>query len=248
MSLLITSRHVRAGSIFKDVCKRVDFRLLSTSSTEQEDEPKEIKESSIKTIYKANPSKANFPRGLLAFSTVHTSYWAWYVLDFMPTIQSTLEDPTTVDNTIGYFGLGLSVFMSIGSMMYPKSLVNEIAIDETNRILKVKTFTLPFVTPSSPIEYEIGNLVIDSPNDVTKILTQYNGLMSGFSGHMALHAEGKKTNLLMNFKEDSHEEILDNELLLKTLTPGQAKDVKIVEKSNVKSEPKSLKKKRKIRR
>jgi len=77
--------------------------------------------------------------------------------------------------------------------------------------------------PSKPVEYQLGDLVIDSPNDVTKILTDYNGLISMFPGHMALHAEGKFTNLLMNMKEDANEEILENKLLLQSLMPGQAK-------------------------
>jgi len=55
-------------------------------------------------------------------------------------------------------------------MLYPKSLVvSEISIDESNRSLQVKTYNLPFVTPSKSVEYQLGDLVIDSPNDVTKI-------------------------------------------------------------------------------
>jgi hypothetical protein len=81
------------------------------------------------------------------------------------------------------------------------------------------------VTPSKPVEYQVGDLVIDSPNDVTKILTQYNGMISGFPGHMALHAEGKHTNLLLNIKEDANEEIFDSKMLLQSLMPGQARGI-----------------------
>jgi len=176
-------------------------------------------------LYKANSSKARFPRGLFGFSIIHSGYWSWYVLDFTPALKTAAVDPSTIDSTVGYFGLGLSIFMSIGSMVYPKSLVSEISINEANRSLQVKTFTLPFVTPSKPVEYQVGDLVIDSPNDVTKILTQYNGMISGFPGHMALHAEGKHTNLLLNIKEDANEEIFDSKMLLQSLMPGQARGI-----------------------
>lgn len=197
-----------------------NIRPLSTRRTAEDDEAAQSKST---LLYKANSSKARFPRGLVGFSLVHTGYWSWYVLDFTPALKATAVDPSTIDSTVGYLGLGLSIFMSIGSMIYPKSLVSEISLNEANRSLQVKTFSLPFVMPSKPVEYQLGDLVIDSPNDVTKILTDYNGLISGFPGHMALHAEGKFTNLLMNMKEDADEEILENKLLLQSLMPGQAK-------------------------
>lgn len=89
-------------------------------------------------------------------------------------------------------------------------------------MVEIKTYSLPFVQPSrSSTEYKLGELVVDSPNDVTKILTDYNGDFSKFPGHLALHAKGKYTNLLMNVNEHSKEEIMDNDLLLETLKPGQ---------------------------
>jgi len=209
-----------------------NIRPLSTKRTAEEDDehsdavdspPAPICVSKSTLLYKANSSKARFPRGLFGFSLVHSGYWSWYVLDFTPALKATAVDPSTIDSTVGYLGLGLSIFMSIGSMIYPKSLVSEISLNEANRSLQVKTFSVPFVMPSKPVEYQLGDLVIDSPNDVTKILTDYNGLISMFPGHMALHAEGKFTNLLMNMKEDANEEILENKLLLQSLMPGQAK-------------------------
>jgi len=207
------------------------IRLVSTnvkdkaaSSDEADSAPAPSITSPTSTIlYKANSSKARFPRGLFGFSLVHSGYWSWYVLDFTPALKASALDPSTIDATMGYFGLGLSIFMSIGSIVYPKSLVSEISINEADRSLQVKTFNLPFITPSKPVEYQRGDLVIDSPNDVTKILTQYNGIMSKFPGHMALHAEGKYTNLLLNIKEDADEEIFDSKMLLQSLMPGQAK-------------------------
>lgn len=204
----------------------LEIRLFS-SDTRNKNEAKEESSSPPPTLlYKASSSKATFPRGLLAFTTVHASYWSWYVLDFTPALQASAADPASIDPTVGYLGLGLSIFMSIGSFLYPKSLISEISRkDNGNEGLahvQIKTFSLPFVLPSSITEYKLGDIVIDSPGDVTKILTDYNGDMSRFPGHMALHAQGTYTNLLMNMDEKSNKgEIVDNDLLLQTLKPGQ---------------------------
>jgi len=222
---------VRSATMIPDSFK---FRHFSTSEKEElaktpnlETEQQEASSSSTSSIsnstllYKANSSKATLPRAILAFSTLHTGYWSWYVLDFTPALTASAADPSSIDPTVGYLGLGLSVFMFLGSILYPKSLISEISRNENQHKLQIKTFNLPFVLPSRPIEYKLGELVIDSPNDVTKILSEYNGDMAKFPGHMALHAEGKYTNLLMNMKEDAGEEITDKKLLLQSLLPGQ---------------------------
>lgn len=177
-------------------------------------------------LFKTKPSRAKFPRSVLAISSLNSVYWTWYVVDFAPSIQSiTGISAAQADNTVGYLGLGLSVFMSLGSMLYPKSLVTEISVRRKNGFdsaLVVKTYDLPFVFRSKKTTiYPIGNLVIDSPNDVTKIITQYGGDIAKFPGHLALHAESKYTNLLMNLSKDSVDEVFDRVLLLKYLTPGR---------------------------
>jgi hypothetical protein len=197
-----------------DVC-----RSLSTTTSNDD----ELGTPSIKVLYKANPAKAVFPRSLIAFTTVHTGYWSWYLLDFMPALKESALDPASVDFTVGYLGLGLSVFMAFGSMLYPRSLVSEISRNDADGTLEVKTFTLPFVLTSKSTKYQIGDLVFDSPNDVTKILTLHNGKICEYQGHLPLHAAGKFNNLLINIKENSGEEFVDNDTLLKSLIPGQTK-------------------------
>lgn len=215
-------------------------RLFSSKSSKEDERKVETEASPLLSpttkstlLYKAKSSKATFPRSLLGFTTVHAGYWSWYVFDFTPSLQSSAVITDPIDPTVGYIGLGLSIFMSIGSMVYPKSLICEISKSKTASVesdagsttqhLHVKTFGLPFVLPSSKsTQYELGDIVIDSPNDVTKILTEYNGYMGKFPGHIAIHAEGTYTNLLMNMtEEDADEEIMDGELLLQSLMPGQ---------------------------
>ena len=248
----------------------LEKRLFSSVSDEEkctnESETKKIdaakKSSSTSTstlLYKAVPSKAHFPRGLLAFTTIHTSYWTWYLVDFTPALKAAAVDPSTVDSTVAYLGLGLSIFMSIGSILYPTSLLSELSLSKKDKdkddekgtttgagagagadhVVEIKTYSLPFVQPSSSsTEYKLGELVVDSPNDVTKIITDYNGDFSKFPGHLALHAKGKNTNLLMNVNEHSKEEIMDNDLLLETLKPGQQKlQLYVLPKSKAAKEP-----------
>lgn len=193
---------------------------LSTQNQQEEETHKET--STI--MYKAQNSRANFPRGILAFSGLNSAYWTWYVVDFAPSIQATTGIAAAeADNTVGYLGLGLSIFMSLGSMLYPKSLINEIALvkkNGTNDVLAVKTYNIPLVFPSKSIIYPLGNLVIDSPNDVTRIISEYDGDIGRFPGHLALHAENKYTNLLISLDKNSSNEVFKKDLLLKCLTPG----------------------------
>ena len=118
-------------------------------------------------------------------------------------------------------------------MLYPTSLISEISRsatttnEETVTELQVKTYSLPFVFPSKPRKYPLGSIVIDSPNDVTAIITDCNGDMSEFGKHLALHADGMYTNLLMNLKRSDgetkgQEEVFNKDLLLQSLIPGRA--------------------------
>jgi len=198
-------------------------------------------------LYKGNSSRANFPRGILAFSALNSAYWTWYVVDFAPSIQATTGiTAAQADNTVGYLGLGLSIFMSLGSMLYPKSLISEIALVKKNGIddvLAVKTYTIPLIFPSKSVIYPLGNLVIDSPNDVTKIISEYDGDIGRFPGHLALHAEKKYTNHLLNLDRNSSEEVYKKDLLLKCLMPGMATGANPIILSEDEKKVKPLKKK-----
>lgn len=231
-------------------CKNIrlyqQFKCVHLSTRNQKGE-EDYNETSSTILYKAQKSRANFPRGILAFSALNSAYWTWYVVDFAPTIQSTTGvTAAQADNTVGYLGLGLSIFMSLGSMLYPKSLIHEIALVKKNNIddvLAVKTYNIPLVLPSKSIIYPLGNIVIDSPNDVTKIISEYNGDIGRFPGHLALHAENKYTNLLINFDKNSSNEVFNKDLLLKCLTPGMTTGTTPIVVLNDENKVKPLKKK-----
>ncbi len=181
-------------------------------------------------LYKANASRAKFPRMLLAGTTIHTGFWTWYIVDFLPTIAAQGAamkgiDVADVDLTGGYLGLGLAIFMSIGACVYPRSLVCEISRkdyhDHDNKdnetkasTLLIKTYSLPFITPKSiSKEYPLGDFIIDSSNDAIKIIKEHDGDIGKFHGHIALHGEGSYTNFLMKFsgEDDDRQDSQDGE-------------------------------------
>ncbi len=269
------------------------FRLFSTTppttpptpttSIAKDEDPKQPPPPPSTTtttlLYQRRSSGAFFPRAILTFSTVHMGYWSWYVFEFTPYVQqiASITDPSTVDNTVGYLGLGLAIFMSIGSVIFPKSLIAEIQLQQgdgsgggsgseggsgatdganvgekssslssssslfsPSSSLLVKTYSLPFVTPSSsPTKYPLGDIVFDSPGDIKKIITNYGGDLSYFSGYLPIHAKGKKINFLLQLTDaknkdkdknkdknkdkqnSSQDEIYEKDLLFKTLVPPE---------------------------
>ena len=228
-----------AGSAIKKEVKKI----INEDEQEIRSSPS-INKSSTKSnvvLYKSHSSKSFFPRALLSLSTIHTGYWIWYVCDFTPFVQEqalssaanaaavgTTEsavDITTsissIDNTVGYVGLGLAIFMSAASLIYPTSLVQEIQLvtqpdtktttttttpgtlsSSSSPTLQIRTYSLPFITPSpKTINYKLGDLLIDSPTDVKEIITKYRGDISQYDGYLPLHAEGRYINLLLQLSD-----------------------------------------------
>ena len=151
--------------------------------------------------------------------------------DAMQTITSS-SATSYIDNTIvGYIGLGLAIVMSAGSFIYPLSLIQEIQLvnrDDNNSsnsqstsnhkkqsssqynilsptsILQIKTYSLPFITPSSNFKsYNLGDVIFDSPNDVKTIITDYQNDISRYEGYLPLHAKGRRINLLLQLTPSS---------------------------------------------
>mmetsp|Transcript_3214 Transcript_3214/g.3737 ORF Transcript_3214/g.3737 Transcript_3214/m.3737 type:complete len:270 (+) Transcript_3214:65-874(+) len=172
-------------------------------------------------LYRRDASRTLFPRALLSFSTLHTGYWVWYVTDFVSSIEASTS--FSIDKTVGYVGLSLAAFMSIGSIIYPMSLVQEISFDDTigkkQPSLKIRTYQAPLIFPSSPTEYKLRDIVIDSPRDVTKIMTEFDGDIGLYNGYLPLHAEGRYINLLLQISQGHEGEIHEKDKLLHSLVP-----------------------------
>lgn len=241
--------------------------FFSTRQNQSIDDDKISGPTQTTLLYKRDSSRSFFPRVLLTFSGLHTSYWLWYAFDFTPAINAKGIESLFIDPTLGYCGLGLSIFMSTGAVLYPKSLIEEIVLSEDKGsgedTLFVQTYSLPFVTPSSPKKYPVGSLVLDSHNDAMKAVQDYHGDIRKLSGYIPLKAEKSRVNHLLHFTENKVEvEVKDPRLLLQALVPPTIGNIlspmkpkeKIISvehlKANLssKTKQKRLHKKRKLRK
>ena len=188
------------------------------STTRNPSSPSERVHKNDHVLYKRSPDRLMVPRLGIAATTLHTIYWSWYVLDFVPAINAAsrasaeaavqndaVQIISGVDPTVGYVGFGLAIFMSIGSAAYPRHLVSEIRKGGDHGSLLVGTHSLPFVVPQTEMygltEYPAGAATIDSKSDAKRVLTDYGGDLRNFRGHLALRAEGSRGNLLLNVGE-----------------------------------------------
>lgn len=161
-------------------------RFSSPNSNSDEDTTRSTTTSTASTssdvgelLYRRASNRLAFPRFLLGMTTLHTSYWFWYVIDFTPTINSAAAarnaeiakaikngaaDATTstataavdafsgIDPTVGYLGLGMAILMSLGSAAFPRHLVSEVRTGPNAMgagSLRVGVHTLPFCTPQT---------------------------------------------------------------------------------------------------
>lgn len=220
-------------------------RPFASSSTDQKsahkNEDDEAASQLGELLYSRAPSRAMVPRGLLALTTVHTSYWLWYVLDFTPSLNAAalkknevlaataaasdgaVEAFAGIDPTVGYLGLGMAIMMSLGSAAFPKYLVSEIRKAD-NGALRVGVHSLPFCTPQTGTQAEVyppAGVTIDSTHDASAIFTRNNGDLTKSRGFLALRAEGKKVNLLLNI--NSEDTMNKPDELLDCILPSEMK-------------------------
>ena len=191
----------------------VPCRLFTSKSDE---EP--ARENEGELIYTRAPNRAMVPRGLLAMTTLHTSYWLWYVLDFTPSLNAAAAKKNEliaaasdgaitfsgVDSTVGYLGLGMAIMMSLGSAAFPKYLISEIR-EESNGALRVGVHSLPFCIPqtgSQATVYPPAGVTIDSTADADAIFAKNNGDLTKSRGFLALRATGKRVNFLLNISAE----------------------------------------------
>ena len=169
-------------------------------------------------LYARAQNRAMVPRGLLAMTTLHTSYWLWYVLDFTPSLNAAAAKKNEliaaasdgavafsgVDSTVGYLGLGMAIMMSLGSAAFPKYLISEIR-EENSGALRVGVHSLPFCIPqtgSQATVYPPAGVTIDSTADADAIFAKNNGDLTKSRGFLALRATGKRVNFLLNISAE----------------------------------------------
>ena len=175
--------------------------------------------SSMVCLYRRSENRVWFPRGLLAFTTLHTGYWTWYIFDFVPAIAEAAT--VSVDATVGYVGWTMSAIMWGFSAMYPHYLIHDISYNTTTHTFAVQTFQL---LPSSQMTKTTTypSLTLDNPQDINRILTTLSGDLTLMRGHLPIQITSNQTttaspNLLLHLTENAKEEIINNDLLLQSL-------------------------------
>lgn len=154
-------------------------------------------------LYQRSKSRTFFPRTLIAATTGQTLYWTWYLYDFTVALS--------IDPTIGYAGLTLAIAMSFGATLYPPSLVHSIRLirgstqsesTEQQTKIGIRTYSLPFVTPSREKLYQLGDVHFTTPQDVTDILTKHEGDLTQIDKHIPLTASDRRIPLLLQVDGD----------------------------------------------
>lgn len=180
------------------------FGTSSASSTNKTEECEKKK----KLIYQRDPKRTLFPRSLLAGSILHSSYWTWYILDFVPALNNSPIEALHVDPTISYCGFVISVLMLGGSVLYPRYLVGEVSLEDDKKV--VKCYSLPFVT----LENDGMKIKNDSDDAEDSIHIDEISLDARrklrdehifVRGHIPIIKEGMKGHMLLDIKEERNE-------------------------------------------
>lgn len=144
-------------------------------------------------LYERNTERNKLPRAAFGFSIVNTTYWLWYALDFIPTVNSSPIDDLHIDPMIGVGGVVLGLLINTVTGLYPASLVSKLSYSRTTNSLYLWGHDLfPWMRPQSntttqPTEYPLGTLTIanKSSNDAQRLL---NDPLS-YQGHLGLKEE-----------------------------------------------------------
>ena len=188
-------------------CER---KWFSSSVSSQDD---------VVCLYRRCENRVWFPRGLLAFTTLHTGYWTWYILDFVPAVAEAATVP--VDSTVGYVGWTMSALMWGLTAIYPTYLIQQLSYQKQTHEFIVQTYQLPLLSSQRTTTTTYPSVTLDNPQDVHRILSTLSGDITSMRGHLAIQTSNNTTtpspNLLLHLTDNAKEEILHNDLLLQSL-------------------------------
>ena len=155
-------------------------------------------------LYKRNP-KSHYPTFLLTGTTLHSSYWLWYLTDFTNTLQNA---GMHVSAPLGYIGFGLSAMMFAAASLYPRHLISEISVahgigtgQDAGCIVKVHSLPFGRAEQSGGTYYPRGQLEYGNNRDKDKLQNHPENLPGGRDvGHIAVSASDKSLYLLLDTK------------------------------------------------
>ena len=133
-------------------------------------------------LYRRDEARNVIPRSLFLFSTFNTSYWVWYVTDFVPAISAA---ELQVDASWGYAGLGIGLISNLVVGLYGTSLISTISYDPKHNNLLVSKHTLPLLRGSAKAtRYKVGDLMIESSSNEKMEIFERG--IENFQGHLSL--------------------------------------------------------------
>lgn len=187
--------------------KEIQFRTFTTikqksSNNNRNNANDDDDDDDYQVLYQRDLSRNRMPRILLNFSVINTTYWIWYVLDFIPAINSSSATELHVDPTVGIVGVAIGIGMTSMMILYPILSISQLSFSYKKLQWKVWKHDLPFISMSKyPIEYKLGTLTIDpSSADVKTIIQQHNGNIRDFQGHVGITVKGHQLPLLMEIQ------------------------------------------------
>lgn len=202
----------------------------STSSTDGVNKD-DSSEQPIEWLYKRTPNNMLKPRTILGLACFHSLYWSWYCLDFMPAVNQSPLEHLHIDPVVGYVGMFFSIFVNLGALLYPWSLVSGMGL----RGKELCVFTHTMITMEEAKEgvvYEIGDVSMDpSAKETKKIVETLQGDIGSYRGFIALKANRRRLPYLLQI-EDSNE-VVDPWLFLQVLVNPNLANKEIERSSGV---------------
>lgn len=188
-------------------------------SKKQQKDSKDNNKESIQWLYKRTPNDMTKPRVILGVASFHTIYWSWYCLDFMPAVNASPIENLHIDPVVGYVGMFFSIFVNLGALLYPKSLVSGIGIRDGE--LCVFTHSTPIMSEAKEgVVYEIGDVKMDpSTQETKKIVETLGGDFGAYRGFVALKADRRRLPYLLQIQDST--EVMDSWMLLQVLVNPQ---------------------------
>jgi hypothetical protein len=170
-------------------------------------------------IYQRSTNRVAFPRAVLALSTFNSTYWLWYTLDFIPTVNASSLDQIHIDYTFGFLGMAISLTLQAATLVYPQRLVSKIQYDPSTQDLTIFNHDVPTIWASSfSRTYPLGTVSLDAGSADAKQLVNEQEL---FRGALALKVHKNQwMPLLVDLQDD--DDLPDPALFTKILvTPDQ---------------------------
>ena len=138
----------------------------------------------------------------------------------MPAVNQSPLEHLHIDPVVGYVGLAFSLFINLGAILYPKSLVSGIGLQcnegEPPQVW-VANHSLPGMRPSKTGRlYDVGEVAMDPASQETKrILDTMDGNLREFQGYLALKAARRRLPYLVQIQDPN--EVIDPFMLLDIL-------------------------------